>query len=153
MDAKKTERKGKFIPGTEDEKQFDEVLSALLKWIDTSQVDMDVDLDGDVDISLPSKPEELLNSLSIGNLPAEDAVGIVEYEIPALLSAGLSDSPRQWLTRSLPDKILQNIDVMTKRCEKVVRALGSEELKQRLLLRKGTNAYVVENISCRQKTR
>lgn len=152
MDAKKVEKKESFIPGTETDEQFDKVLSALSKWVATSKVDIDVDIEGDIEINLPDEPENFLNSLSIEDLPAEDAVGIIEYEIPALLSAGMSDNPKEWIARSLPDKILENIDTMTERSKKVVRILGSDELKQRSLLRKNTNAYVVQDISCKHRT-
>jgi hypothetical protein len=152
MDAEKEKKKEKFLPGTESEDQFDKVLSALSELINTSKVDIDLDLDGDIDISLHDKTESLLSSSLSKDLPAEDAVGIIEYEIPALLSASLSDNAKEWLIRSLPDKIIENMDSMIGRSKKVFKELGSEELKKRLLLRKGTNAYVVQDISCKQRT-
>lgn len=148
------DKKEKFLPGTEREEEFDRVLSVLSEWVESKQVDIDVDLDGDIDISLPREPERLLSSTPIKDLPVENVVGIVEYEVPALLTAGLCDdvNVKEWLAKSLPEKLLENIDAMSGRSKKAMRALGSEELKQRLLLRKGTSGYAIQDILCKQKT-
>lgn len=152
MDTEKEVRKEKFLPGTESEEQFDRILSALSEWIDSRVVDIEVDLDGDIDINLPRESDKFLSSSKLKDLPTENVVGIVEYEIPGLLTGSLSDNVREWIVRSFPDKLLKNIEVMVERSKKVFRALGSEDLKQRSLLRKNTSAYVIEGISCRHGT-
>jgi len=152
MDAEKEKKKEKFLPGTENEEQFNKVLSALSEWVKSGIVDIDIDLDGDIDINLPDDSGELLESQLVKDLPKENVVGIIEYEIPALLSAGLSDDSKKWLIKTLPDKILKNIDSMIERSKKVFKTLGSEELKHRSLLRKITSGYVVQSISCKHST-
>jgi len=152
MDPEKEKKKEKFVPCTENEVQFDRVLYALSEWVKTGIVDIDMDLDGDIDINLPDESGELLGSQLVKDLPRENVVGIIEYEIPALLSAGLSDDAKDWLIKSLPDKILKNIDAIAERSKKVLKTLGSEELKHRSLLRKITSGYVVQSISCKHST-
>ncbi len=148
--GKKTElRKVKddFIPGAETEEQFEKVLSLLSEWIKAGIVDVKVDTDGDVIFGLPGEMGDLLGTQVPHGLKHRDVVSIIKSEIPTLIGAGISRKPKQWIERRLPEKLSDKIDVMTKRVDKATECLVNENLTKRVLLRKASPAYVVDEIN------
>ncbi len=148
-------KKEKFISGQENEEQFAKILSLLTSWIKAGIVDIEVDSDGDVDIDCPSEMRDLLGSQIPNGLTHDNVVSIIESEIPALIMAGLSKDAKEWLTRRAPDELSDEsgrIDLMVNRTENAVKTLLSKNLKERLLLRKASPSYVVENLRWNQST-
>ncbi len=136
-----------FIPGAETEEQFEKVLSLLSEWIKAGIVDVEVDTDGDVTFSLPGEMDELLGTQVPFGLKHKDVVSIITFEIPMLIGAGLSRKPKEWIKRRLQEQFSDKIDVMTKRGEKAAKCLVTGDSKERVLLRKASLAYVVDELN------
>jgi len=139
----------KFLPGTETEEQFEEVLSLLAGWIKAGIVDVGVDVDGDVVFDLPDEMEELLGTQISSDMTYKNVISIITQEIRVLASVGLAKKPEQSLKRRLPDKLLEKpekLNVMVERSNRVIDVLITENVKQRVLLRKATSAYIVNSL-------
>lgn len=147
--AKKTElKKSKedFVPGTENEEQFEKVLFLLSEWIKAGIVDVKIDVDGDIHFDLPSEMEELLKTQVPRDLKHRDVVAIIRNELPALISASLAKNPGRRLRFILPENLNEKIDLMVERGEKTVGMLVSKNLKERILLRKASPSYVIDEL-------
>lgn len=147
--SKKEElEKGKedFVAGTETEEQFEKVLALLSEWIKAGIVDVKVDTDGDVNFDLPSEMSKLLGTQVPRDLTHKKVVAIIRTEIPALISAGLGKEPERRLRSLLPEELRKKIDVMVKRSEASVESLVDKDLKERILLRRTTPGYVVDEV-------
>ena len=123
------------------------MLSRLSEWMKAGVVDLDIDADGDVSFELPSEMAELLGSEVPAGLTHGDVREIVRKEMGALVSARLKSDTRAWLESVLPKQLHGKIDVMVDRSKKAFSLLVDKGLKERLLLRKATPAYVVSGIS------
>ena len=135
-----------FLPGQETEEQFNAVLSLLSEWIKANVVDLEIDADGDVLFELPSEMGALLGTEVPAGLTGEEVRGIVQKEMPALVSARLKSDPRSWLESVLPEQLHGKMDAMVERSKKVFSSLVDKSLKERLLLRKATPTYVAPSI-------
>jgi len=140
------ERKTDFVPGAETDEQFEQALLLLSEWLKAQIVDVSVDTDGDIYFNLPREMDELLETQMPADLASEHVVAIIQYEIPALVEAGLAREPAEWLKRRVPEELSDKVDSMAKRAKKVVDIIISENLKERILLRRSTPAYVVERL-------
>jgi len=145
--SKPKKKKREFIPGAETEEQFDNVVSLLSEWIKAGIVDVKVDTDGDVNFGLPSEMDELLGTQAPSGLKHKDVVSIIKHEITALIGAAFSRKPKEWLEGRLSESLSDKIDVLLKRCEKVSESLVTENLKKRVLLRKTSPAYVLDELN------
>ncbi len=143
----KTEGSGKtFVPGEETEEQFYAVLARLSEWIKAGVVNLEIDPDADVRLELPSEMASLLGTEVPAGLTSDDVRGIVQKEIPALLSARLKSEPRDWLKSILPEQVGDKVDMMLERSKRAFSSLIDKNLKERLFLRKTTPGYVVPSI-------
>ena len=149
--AKKTkvEKQEKdFMPGAETEAQFDKVLSLLSQWMKAGIVSASVDVDGDVTFELPREMEKLLKTQVPRDLSHDKVRSIIRSEIPALIDAGLRRNPEQVLRLGVPEKL----HTMVKRSEKAVNSLVDGTLKERIMLRRRTTGYVLDDIESIQST-
>jgi len=135
-----------FMPGAETEDQFDTVLSLLSQWMNADIVSVSIDLDGDVAFRLPKEMEKLLETQVPQGLTHKQVVSIIRNEIPALISSGLAKNKEQVLRSAIPGKLYEKIDVMVKRSEKAVNQIVDRSLEERIILRKTTPAYVVDDV-------
>lgn len=140
-------KKKEFIPGQESKEQFDKVVSLLLGWIKAGIVIVGVDSDGDIDFDLPEEMNELLKKEMPPELTKEQIIGIIRVEIRILLSSALSGNPKYALKNQLPEKLSENIDDMLARANNLVERLVDKNLKERILLRKTSSAYIVKNVN------
>lgn len=140
------EESKKFVPGNETPEQFAKVLELLCEWIKGGIVSVDVDIDGDIDFDLPGEMEELLAAKLPAGLSSEDVRNIVQGEIRGLVSAGFSKRPSTFLANRLPEELRPNVDEMVRRCTEVHKQLVTASLKERMLLRRTTAAYVLDDI-------
>ncbi len=146
------EESKKFVPGNETPEQFAKVLELLCEWIKGGIVSVDVDSDGDIDFDLPGEMEDLLSTQLPAKLSVEDVRGIVQGEIRALVAAGLSQQPRKSLARRMPEQVKPDLDEMVRRCTEVHKHLVTASLKERMLLRRMTTAYVLDDIEWKSCT-
>ena len=135
-----------FLPGQETEQQFSAVLSRLSEWMKAGVVDVEVDGEGDLRFELPSEMAALLGTEVPAGLTSEEVRGIVQKEMPALLSSRLKADPKEWLETVLPKRLHGKIDTMVERSKEAFSLLVDKSLKERLLLRKATPAYVTPQI-------
>jgi hypothetical protein len=135
-----------FIPGTETDEQFEKVLSLLSEWIKAGIVSINVDVEGDVHFELPREMKELLETQVPSGLTHKKVVEIIHSEIPALISVGLAKDSEHRLIHVMPEKLHEKINILIKRSEKTVNALINKNLKERILLREATTAYVVDEV-------
>ncbi|OHB73752.1 MAG: hypothetical protein A2Z25_00715 [Planctomycetes bacterium RBG_16_55_9] len=149
----KIEREEKdFMPGTETEDQFDKVLFLLSEWIKAGIVSVDIDVDGVITFNLPREMDKLLETQLPADLTHKNVAGIIRSEIPALISAGLERNPERKLRMTMPEELHGRITTMTKRCERTVSTLVDTGIKERILLRKTTPSYVVDDVQAIQST-
>ena len=141
-----------FMPGTETEDQFDKVLSLLSQWMKAGIVSVSVDVDGDVTFVLPREMDKLLETQVPRDLPHKKVRAIIRGEIPALIDAGLRKNPEQALRFGVPEKLHEKINTMVKRSEKAVNSLVDRPLKERIILRRTTTGYVLDDIESIQST-
>jgi len=141
-----------FLPGSETEEQFESVLSLLSNWMKADIVDVDMDTDGDIRFDLPSEMRDLLGTQTPSDLVHENVIAIIRDEIPLLISASFEKKPEQRLKHLLPEKLYEKIDLMVKRSEKAVSALLNKKLKERMLLRRTTRSYIVDQIKSMKST-
>lgn len=146
------DKESKFIPGKETEEQFEQVLNLLSEWIKAGLVEIGVDTDGGVGFTLPDEMEELLETQIPEELTRRNVEAIIASEIPAIIAAGLSKNRKNVIRRRMPDELEENIDVLLERSKKAVDKLISKEIKERVLLRKTTNSYVIDNIRWKKGT-
>jgi hypothetical protein len=135
-----------FLPGQETEEQFSVVLPRLSEWMKAGIVDLEIDADGDVCFELPSEMAKLLGTELPAGLTGDEVRGIVQKEVPALLSSRLKSDPKEWLETVLPKRLHGKIDTMVERSKEAFSLLVDKNLKERLLLRKATPAYVSPSI-------
>ena len=140
------ERKTDFVPGAETDEQFEQALLLLSEWLKAQIVDVGVDTDGDISFDLPREMDQLLETQMPADLTSEHVVAIIKHEIPALVEAGLAREPAEWLKRRVPEELSDKVESMAKRAKRVVDIIISESLKERMLLRRNTPAYVVERL-------
>lgn len=146
------EESKKFVPGNETPEQFAKVLELLCEWVKGGIVSVDVDSDGDIDFDLPGEMEELLAAQLPAGLNSENVRGIVQLEIRTLMAAGLSQRTKKNVARMLPKQVTTDIDEMVRRCTKVHKQLVTPSLKERMLLRRTTAAYVLDDIEWKSCT-
>ncbi len=146
------DKESKFIPGKETEEQFEQVLNLLSEWIKAGLVEIDVDTDGDVNFTLPDEMEELLETQIPEELTRRNVEEIIALEIPVIIAAGLSSNKKNMLRRRIPEELEENFDVLLERSKKAVDKLISKEIKERVLLRRATSSYVIENIRWKKGT-
>jgi hypothetical protein len=141
-----------FMPGAETEDQFDKVLSLLSQWMKAGIVTVNVDVDGDIAFELPREMNKLLETQVPSDLTHEKVRSIIRSEIPALVDAGLRKNPEQALRLGMPEKLHGQIDTMVKRSQKAINSLVDRALKERIMLRKTTTGYVLDDIASIQST-
>ena len=141
-----------FMPGSETEDQFDKVLSLLSQWMKAGIVSVSVDVDGDITFELPREMEKLLETQVPRDLTHEKVSAIIRNEMPALIDAGLRKNPEQALRSGVPEKLYEIIGTMVKRSEKAVASLVGRPLKERIMLRRTTTGYVIDDIESIQST-
>ena len=142
---KKIERQEKeFILGTETEEQFEKVLSLLSQWIKAGIVSLKVDVDGDVNFELPKEMDKLLETQVPKDLTHKKVTGIIRSEIPQLITAGFGKEKEQILAFGMHEKL--KINNMLKRSEKAVDRLVDKNLKERIMLRRTTPGYILDEI-------
>ncbi|MCK4629507.1 MAG: hypothetical protein KAT56_10920 [Sedimentisphaerales bacterium] len=146
------DKESKFIPGKETEEQFEQVLNLLSEWIKAGLVEIDVDTDGDVDFTLPDEMEELLETQIPEELTRRNVEAIIASEIPAIIAAGLSKNKKNVIRNRTPKELEEDFDVLLERSKKAIGKLISKEIKERVLLRKATSSYVIENIRWKKGT-
>jgi len=134
----------KFFAGEETNEQFDAVLSRLSEWIKADLVNLEIDADGDIRFELRSEMAELLGGEVPTGLTHSDVQEIVRKEMTTLVSARLKSDTREWL--ELQKQLHGNMDAMLERSKKAFSLLVDKSLKERLLLRKATPAYVSPSI-------
>jgi len=140
------EEKKDFVPGTETEEQFEKVLSLLSDWMKAGIVDFELDTDGDTQFNLPGEMSKLLGTQVPRDLTHKKVAAIIRTEIPALISAGLAKNPRQQLSDRMPEVLREKIGVLLKRVEASVEKLVDKDLKERILLRRTTPGYVIDEV-------
>lgn len=133
-----------FIPGTETEEQFEKVLTLLSQWIKAGIVSVKVDVDGDVNFELPKEMDKLLETQVPKDLTHKKVTGIIRSEIPQLITAGFGKEKEQILAFGMHEKL--NINNMLKRSEKAVACLVDKNLKERIMLRRTTPGYILDEI-------
>lgn len=133
-----------FIPGTETEEQFEKVLSLLSRWIKAGIVSVKVDVDGDVNFELPKEMDKLLETQVPKDLTHKKVTGIIRSEIPQLITAGFAKEKEQILAFGMHEKL--KINNMLKRSEKAVACLVDKNLKERIMLRRTTPGYILDEI-------
>lgn len=141
-----------FMPGMETEEQFDKVLSLLSQWMKAGIVSISVDVDGDVTFELPREMEKLLETQVPRDLTHGKVRAIIHSEISALVDAGLRKNPEQALRLGLPEELHEQIDTLLKRSQKAISSLVDRSLKERIMLRRTTKGYVLDDIESVQST-
>ncbi|MBN1818410.1 MAG: hypothetical protein JW828_13700 [Sedimentisphaerales bacterium] len=147
-----SEEATRFIPGVESEEQFDSVLNLLAGWINAGAVEIDIDSDGDIQFTLPDELNELMSTQLPKGLVYEQVQGIVKSEIEALLAAGQSNNPGRFIKRFVPDEVLERNPRLESRIEKAQQTLMTPILTDRVLLRKATTGFVLDDLSCKMMT-
>ena len=150
--SKKSNAKDDFVAGAESDKQFKRVLSLLSDWMKAGIVDVKVDTDGEVAFGLPDEMDELLGTQLPPGLAHDEVSSIIRNEIPALISASLEKKPERYLKRRLPEKFHEAIDVMIQRSLEAVEKLINKNLKERILLRRATMVYLLDDIQLTEGT-
>ena len=141
-----------FIPGAETEGQFDNVLLLLSQWMKAGIVTVNVDVDGDIAFELPREMNKLLETQIPSDLTHKQVVGIIRDEIPSLIAAAFGKNPEHMVRVLMPEKLHGKIDTMVKRSEKAVTCLVDSSLKERIMLKRTTPAYVVDEIHAIRST-
>jgi hypothetical protein len=150
--AKVKEQKKDFVPGMETEEQFDKVLSLLSQWMKAGIVSVRIDVDGDVTFELPREMEKLLETQVPRDLNHEKVRAIIRSEISALIDVGLRKNPEQAIRSRVPEELHEQIDIMVSRSQKAVSSLVDGALKERIMLRRTTKDYVLDDIESIQST-
>lgn len=151
-DNKTEVEKTKFIPGEETDEQFEKVLSLLSQWMKAGIVEVSVDVDGDISFELPKEMDKLLETQVPKDLTHKKVIKIINAEIPVLISAGLLKNPERTLRMEMPETLHEKMDTMIERSKKAVETLIEGALKERIMLRKTTAAYVLDDIESIQST-
>lgn len=150
--TKAEDQESDFMPGVETEEQFDKVLSLLSQWMKAGIVTVNVDVDGDVEFELPREMNKLLETQVPSDLTHKHVVGIIRNEIPSLIAAGFGKNPERMIRALMPEKLHEKADTMMKRSEKAVVCLVDSSLKERMMLKRTTPGYVVDEINAIRST-
>ena len=146
------ERKAEFFPGMELDPQFEAVLSLLSEWTKSGIVTVEVDSDGDVSFKLPRELGDLLGTQAPEGLNYEGVAGIIDQEIPVLISAGFVENKESFLRGRLPSPLEKDTLKMLGRSKKAFDLLVDEKIKERVLLKRSAAAYVINSVKALMET-
>ncbi len=135
-----------FVPGEESNEDFEKVLALLAGWVKAGIVDIDVTPDGKVKFELPAEMRDLFGGEIPRGLTEEQVLDIIQGEIPQLTVAAFVKRPLDFFRYRVPENLRGKLNDFVKRSEKTVKSLITQELKERILLRRTTLSYVMKEI-------